>query len=398
LRVLTFTSLFPNAAQPSLGVFIYQRMTAFAAREGNSVEVIAPVPWVPSWVRARRWSVAQSIPTVESSGGLTVHHPRYPLLPKVSMPWHAWLMYRGSISLAKRLHAERPFDCVDGHFVYPDGKAALLIGNRLGVPTVISARGSDINLFPGFALIRPQIRRTLLRAAGCIAVCGALKTAMQEIAGERCEVRVIGNGVDPARFFPKDRAEARRQLGLQERGRIIVCVAALLPVKGHERLFKAFQRLTGIFSDAQLYLLGDGPLRSSLKKLAQSLQLGGRIHFAGACPNEGLRHWYSAADISCLTSSREGWPNVVLESLACGTPVVATRVWGTPEILKSPDIGILVEQDADSIATGLEQALQRRWDREKLVAYARSRDWSVVAQEIEAYFCEVLREGPGAKP
>jgi glycosyltransferase involved in cell wall biosynthesis len=299
-------------------------------------------------------------------------------------------MYQGTIRLARRLHVERPFDCIDGHFVYPDGKAALLVGEALGIPTVVSARGSDINLFPRFALIRPQIRSTLLRAAGRIAVCNSLKAEMQEIAGQDCDVRVIGNGVDPTRFFPGDRAQARHELGLPQRGRFIVCVAALQSVKGHERLFQALLRFGKNFADVQLHLLGDGPLRSRLEMRAQSLGLGARIHFGGACPNERLRHWYTAADVSCLASSREGWPNVVLESLACGTPVVATRVWGTPEILKSPDLGILVEQDADSIAAGLEHALERAWDQEKLVACARSRDWRVVGEEVELYLREVV--------
>ena len=121
MRVLTFTSLFPNTAQPNHGVFIYQRMAAFAAREGNSVEVIAPLPWTPGWVGGARRSIFRRVPEAEKIGSIPVHHPRYALLPKVSMPWHARLMYRGSIGLARRLHHERPFDCVDGHFVYPDG-------------------------------------------------------------------------------------------------------------------------------------------------------------------------------------------------------------------------------------------------------------------------------------
>lgn len=397
MRVLTFTSLFPNAARPNHGVFVYQRMAAFAAREGNSVEAIAPVPWAPPWFSGKDRSVFRHIPEMETIGSIPVHHPPYALLPKVSMPWHAWLMYRGSIGLAKRLHKERPFDCIDGHFVYPDGKAALLVGEALGIPTVVSARGSDINLYPRFRLIRPQIQHTVVQAAGRIAVCDALKEAMRDVAGGGSDIRVIGNGVDPARFFPSDRAEARRKLGLPEGGRVIVSVAALQPVKGHDRLFRALQRLTKTFPDVQLHLLGDGPLRSSLEKLAQSLLPGRQIHFRGACPNERLHDWYSAADVSCLASSREGWPNVVLESLACGTPVVATRVWGTPEILKSPDLGILVEQDTDSIAAGLEQALQRVWDRQKLVESARTRKWSVVGQEVEAYFREVLRAWPHTK-
>ena len=124
--------------------------------------------------------------------------------------------------------------------------------------------------------------------------------------------------------------------------------------------------------------------------LAASLGLQNLVHFAGAFPNERLREWYSAADVSCLASSRDGWPNVVLESLACGTPVVATRVWGTPEILTSPELGVLVEQSESAIAAGLEAALTRKWNRELLVRHARTREWSVVGREVDAYLKEVL--------
>ena len=135
-------------------------------------------------------------------------------------------------------------------------------------------------------------------------------------------------------------------------------------------------------------------LRPRLEQLTASLGLRDRVRFVGACPNARLREWYSAADASVLASSREGWPNVVLESLACGTPVVATRVWGTPEILRSPGLGLLVDRTPESLAQGLQAALAANWDAANLVNYARTRTWTVVAQELENYFCEILA-GPG---
>src|SRR5262249_41795206 len=287
--------------------------------------------------------------------------------PKVSMPIHGWLMFRGAFSLARRLHKEKPFDCIDGHYVYPDGKAALLLGKALGLPVIVSARGSDINLFPSFRLIRPQIRRTLREAAGRIAVSASLKQAMLNVAESECDIRVIGNGVDVARFFPVDPNEARQKLDIPLDAKVIVSVAALLPVKGHARLLHAFRTLTAKIPRLQFYLVGEGASRRELEALSASLGLTSAVHFVGSCPNERLLAWYSAANVSCLASSREGWPNVVLESLACGTPVVATRVWGTPEILHSPELGVLVEQDEASIAAGLETALRREWNRELLV-------------------------------
>src|SRR5262249_21150638 len=166
---------------------------------------------------------------------------------------------------------------------------------------------------------------------------------MLEIAEADCDIRVIGNGIDTARFFPVEKSEARKRLNLPGAARIVVCVAALLPVKGHERLLRAFKMLTGRFPNVHLYLVGEGPLRVELESQVSSLGLRGAVHLAGSCANERLRDWYSAADVSCLASVREGWPNVILESLGCGTAVVATRIWGTPEILTSGELGILVE-------------------------------------------------------
>ena len=390
MRVLTFTSLFPNSVQRNLGVFVYQRMAAFAAREGNSVEVIAPVPSFPALLGGGRWRDFRKIQEREKIGNITVHHPRYALMPGVSMPVHARLMYGGCVELAKKLHRENPFDCVDAHFFYPDGKAGLSIGQALGIPTIVSARGSDIHRFTQFLLIRPQIRKTLRTAAGRVAVSEALKTRMLEVAGAECEVCVIGNGVDPERFFRVERSAARKELALPQEGRIIVSVAALLPVKGQELLLRAFAQIARKFPDLQLYLIGEGESRRKLNQLASALQIRERVHLPGICPNERLRYWYSAADLSCLASSREGWPNVLLESLACGTPVVATRVWGTPEVLSSPEYGILVEQTEDSLASGIEAVLTRPWNRDALVTYARSREWSVVAREVEDYFKKVV--------
>src|SRR5262249_20093192 len=156
----------------------------------------------------------------------------------------------------------------DAHYVYPDGKAALLLGKALGLPVVVSARGSDIHLFPSFRLIRPQIRRTLREAAGRVAVSAALKQAMLEIAEADCEIRVIGNGVDALRFFPVDRREARQKLQIPLDAQVIVSVAALLPVKGHARLLHAFRTLKAKLPQVRLYLVGEGASRRELEALA----------------------------------------------------------------------------------------------------------------------------------
>ena len=385
MRVLTFTSLFPNAGQPLLGVFVQQRMNHFAERSGNQVTVVAPVAYFPSWLPLSRWNMMRRIPAREEIGGLQVYHPRYPLLPKISMPLQGYSMFAASFSLVRQLHQERAFDCIDAHYVYPDGFAAMLLGKRLRLPVIVSARGTDMNLFPSFRLIRPMIRRTLEQAAGTIGVCEALREAMVAMGAAESRSATIGNGIDLERFNPVDRQYARQRLGIAGDSEIIVSVGALIPRKGYQFLIPALAEISSKHPNLSLYIIGEGESRSELAGLAQAKSLQNRVFFVGSKPNEELKYWYSAANVSCLASSREGWANVLLESLACGTPVVATRVWGAPEVITSPELGVLVEQGVKPIADGLELALRKSWDREGLTRYAASRTWELVAAEVDQF-------------
>jgi teichuronic acid biosynthesis glycosyltransferase TuaC len=386
MRVLSFTTLFPNSADPTHAIFVYQRLAHFARRPGNELKVVAPIPYVPSSIRMGRYRALSGVPPREQFGGLSVWHPRYFLLPGISMPLHGLLMFLGSLSLVRRLHRETRFDCIDAHYIYPDGLAAVLLGKVLRLPVIVSGRGSDINLFPSFHLIRPMIRWTLRESTGIISVSQALKQAMVKLDTPAEKIQVIGNGVDLDRFQRVEPAVARRQLGLPEDAQILVAVGALRRVKGYQFLLPALAGIVPRHPKLRLYIVGEGDYRPKLEAVIRELGLQERVVLVGKRPNEELKNWYSAANLSCLVSSREGWANVLLESLACGTPVLATRVWGAPEVIISPELGVLVEQDVSSIANGLESALKKRWDPVVLVRHARSRTWDDVAAEIERYF------------
>src|SRR6185312_9513249 len=169
---------FPNQVEPANCVFIHQRMSHFARRLGNEVVAVAPIPHFPSslpWTKYRRLS---QVPYQEEIGNLITYYPRYLLIPKLTMPLHGWLMFAGSYALVRRLHREKKFDFIDAHYVYPDGFAAVLLGKVLGLPVIVSARGTDINLFPSLWSIRPMIRWTLRNVAGGISVCTPLQDAM----------------------------------------------------------------------------------------------------------------------------------------------------------------------------------------------------------------------------
>jgi teichuronic acid biosynthesis glycosyltransferase TuaC len=391
MRILTYTSLFPNSQKPLQGIFVLQRIGHLARLPGNRVCVVAPVPYFPRWLQGTRWQKEGQVPSHEVIDGLTVFHPRYPLLPKVSMPFHGLLMFLGSLLLVRRLHREWKFDCIDAHFVYPDGFAAVLLGRILGLPVAVSARGSDINFYPGFRTIRPLIRWTLHRAAGLIAVSTSLAEGMIRLGSRRSYVCVIGNGIDPTRFYPVDVGEARACLGLEPGQRLVLSVAALVPAKGLHFLIPAFAQVLSKFRDLRLYILGEGKERKRLESLISTYGLESSVFLQGSVPNDQLRYWYGAAELTCLVSSREGWPNVLQESLACGTPVLATRVWGTPEIVVSPVLGVLVDQDVAQIASALEQSLRKQWDRRAIAEHAANRTWHATATEASNFLHSIVR-------
>jgi teichuronic acid biosynthesis glycosyltransferase TuaC len=388
MRILTFSSLFPSSVEPSHGIFVYRRATHIAKIPGVELEAIAPVPFVPRSITARRWKKFSAIPESEKIGNVQVHHPRYPLLPKISMPLHGLLMFLGALRLARRLHRQNPFDCIDAHYVYPDGFAAVLLGKLLRIPVIVWALGTDINLFSSLRMIRPLIRWTLRNAAEVVTVSNALKARVLELGLPENKVRFIGNGVETELFRMLPREEARRALGIPEQAKVLVCVGALREAKGQQHIIAALAKLVSRHPELRLYLVGEGENRHNLERIIRQSSLKDRVVLAGARSNNEIPLWFNAADASILASSREGWPNVILESLACGTPVIATAVGQVPEILGAGDLGMLAEQDPVLLASAIETVLRRNWDRKSLERFAHARPWTAVAVEYE-----ILLEG-----
>jgi glycosyltransferase involved in cell wall biosynthesis len=213
---------------------------------------------------------------------------------------------------------------------------------------------------------------------------------MIELGARENKIQTIGNGVDTESFHILPREHARRVLGLPEGAPIVVSVASLREAKGHQHVIAALAKLVVRRPELRLYLVGDGSYRKDLENLIRDLSLQRHVILAGNRGAAEVPLWFNAADVSVLASSREGWPNVILESLACGTPVVATPVGQIPEILAPSGMGILSDQNPDSLARAIEDALNRNWDRESLSRFAHRRPWSLVAQEIEHYLAAVI--------
>lgn len=387
MHVLTLTSLFPNAEQPVHCVFVRARMEDFVRRNGHDWSVVAPVPYFPKLPVqvAGTYDKLARVPLFEEPRGYPVHHPRYTLVPKVGMRWHADAMLKGVRETVRRIHAECPIDVIDAHYVYPDGAAAVALGKELGIPVVVSARGTDLNLFPDFPAIRPKIEAALADADHLICVCEELREVAVRLGVPLIKTSVIGNGVDTTRFSPGPRDVARASLGLPEEGRILLSVGHLVERKGFHVVLPAFAALPD--PTAHLVLVGDGPERAALERQAHELGIEGRVTFAGARLNEELPDWYRAADVFVLASSREGWPNVLCEAQATGLPIVATSVWGIPSIVHDPSLGVLVhERTPEALAVGLATAWERDWDTDAIARVGQARTWAAVSDDLSQVF------------
>lgn len=375
IKLLVFSTVFPNAAQPHHGVFVRERMRGLPPEA--EVQVVAPTPWFP-FVSGLRPGFRPVVPREEIQDGVRVLHPKYLSIPGILKCLDGVFLFLSTLPALIRLRKSFPFEAIDAHFIYPEGLAAVLHGRVFRVPVLITLRGM-LPLLVRYRLRRPQLRFALKRAARLIAVSGSLERDARALGADR--VRVIENGIDPQLFAPIDRIEARRALGLPEDGPLLVSVGTLAPRKGFHLVMEA---MAGLRPDLRFAIVGgpgaEGAMESELRALAAKLGIEDRVIFAGPRGRSELAAWYSAADLFVLASGHEGCPNVVLEALACGTPVVATPVGNVPELVGQD--GIVVERQVPNLAAAIQEALSRDWDQDAIRARIEPRTWAAVGREV----------------
>ena len=371
MKILTFSTLYPNAARPIHGIFVETRLRQLLASGQIASKVVAPVPWFPSrhpWFGD--YALHACAPREEWRNGIEVLHPRYLLVPKIGMTAAPFLLAQAVRPAIARLAARYAFDLIDAHYFYPDGVAAVMLGRRLERPVVITARGSDINLIARHRLPRRMIQWAARQAAGVVTVSRALKDALVALGVPAESIQVLRNGVDLTLFSPVDRERVRQRLGMKQR--TLLSVGNLLAFKGHHIAIRALSLLP----DCELVIIGAGPERPALDALARQTGVGERVRFAGSIGQEQLREYYGAADALVLASSREGWANVLLEAMACGTPVVASDVGGASELVASPEAGLLTERAPEALARTLQRLFSNYPDRAATRRYAERFSWS----------------------
>lgn len=393
MKIVSFTTLWPNHQQPLHGLFVRERVKAISRL--CDVHVVAPVPWFPPirWFGQRYYNYSQ-IARSEQQDPLEVLHPRYLSIPKIAKSLEGLLMFRSLFTALQQMKQTFTFDLIDAHWAYPDGYAASRIARKLGIPYTLTVRGSDINVFAQEQGRGYFVRQGLLHAGCVICVSKELQERVNALGIPAEKLALIENGVDCQKFQRLPKEEARRRLQLPPDARIILSVGHLSELKGFHVLIEALMMLQITQKiAAPLYLVivgGDAQWAGYKQVLAQQIadnHLQDSVLLAGAKPPDELKYWYSAADLFCLASSREGCPNVILESFACGTPVVATPVGGIPQMIPTEDVGFLVERSPESFSRGIATALDRTWNHDRISQYVQSRySWESTAAQIYTIF------------
>lgn len=390
-RVLSISTLYPNAHTPRFGTFVARSLEALAARKDWDVTVINPIGIPP--VALGRYSPLAAAAQDGVEHGVTVHRPVFTLIPRLGARINPGVIVRKVLPLARRLHAEQPFDLVDAQFFYPDGPAAAAIAKALGLPCSIKARGSDISFWSTRPYALKQMLEAASRANGLLAVSQALANDMAALGMDARKIALHYTGLDRDRFRPLDHSGLRTALGqslgltLPENQPLFTSVGALIERKGQDLAISALAS----FPDAQLLLVGKGPEEQNLRNLARGLHLEERVHFLGSVDHDILPVILSASDAMVLPSANEGLANAWVEALACGTPLVINDAGGARELVTGPDAGLIVERTLEAVTQGMRHILDNPPDRAKVAAMADRFSWSENAAALAAYYDRLVR-------
>ena len=388
-RLLSISTLYPATGRPGFGRFVSRQMQALAERGDWEVTVVNPIGMPP--VPMKRYATLKGVPEVQEQGAVTIHHPRFLLIPGLSGPINPALIAHAVLPLAKRLHAEQPFDMIDAQFFYPDGPAAAKVARALEVPLAIKARGSDIHLWGQRSWPRRQMIEAARQSSVLLSVSQALANDMIALGMPADRIKVHYTGLDRSRFRPLERQAARQlvsalpSLQIWSEGRLLLCVGALIAIKGQALAIRA---MTLLPDDVRLAIAGTGADETVLKRLVQQLGLESRVHFLGSVEHDILPHLLCAADAMVLPSEREGLANAWIESLACGTPVVIPDIGGAREVVADVSAGRIAERTPEAIAEAVSELLQSPPTQDAVAVNAARFSWEANASALAAMYEE----------
>ncbi|MDZ7589013.1 MAG: glycosyltransferase [Parasphingorhabdus sp.] len=378
-------TLFPNSARPNFGIFVERQWAEIARSGGCDFTIVNPIGLPPGPLRRLSgYRDLAALPDEECWHGLAVNRPRFNIIPKFGGSRNPAAIVRAVLPLARRLHAERPFDAIHAEFLYPDAPAAMHLADALDIPFTAKARGADVHYWGKRRGCAAQLLAAGDAAAGLLAVSDALAEDLAALGIAREKIAVHYTGLDARKFHPRDRDRARSQLGLS--ASVILSVGALIPRKRHDLLIAALPRLP----QATLLIAGTGPDQTKLEAQAVALGVAERVLFLGSLAHDDLPDLYRAADVFALVSSSEGLANVWVESLACGTPIVISNAGGAAELVRNATAGVMIAPTADAVARAISNYLEHHSDPVMVANAVADFSWDRNGQQLVAFFQNVI--------
>lgn len=372
MRILLFSTLFPHRGEPTLGIFVENRLKNLLAQEKDiSATVIAPVPWFPFKGKIfGAYGRAARAETMETRDGLTIYHPRYLVIPKIGMLLTPFFLYWSAWRCLRRLKQQgNKFDLIDAHYLYPDAVSAARLAGKAGLPFVATARGSDVTQIGTMPKPRKRIVAAVNQAAHAITVSENLRRDLISMGIAASHISTLRNGVDLVRFHETERALGRRDVTTKH---VLLFAGWLIPRKRLDIVLEVTAKLPEVTT----VIVGDGPLMAECRARTTRLGIESRVVFAGQQQPTEMPKFFSMADVLLLPSDREGWANVLLEAMACGTPVVSRAIGGAPDLIKSDVAGRVVDSDQpEVIARAVKEVLDQPPARSRVRDYAARYDW-----------------------
>jgi teichuronic acid biosynthesis glycosyltransferase TuaC len=395
LRGLVVSRLYPRPLDPVLGIFVEEEVKELSRR--CQIKVMAPIPWFLPLKLFKKWYAYTRIPVHEIRRDIEVFRPRTIIFPK-NFPFSllGFSFYFSLLRCAKQIERGFPFNLIHAHTAYPDGFAAVMLGRALQRPVVMTLHGGDVTMYFKRYLWRKLGLWAVSNADRVIAVSDSLRNiVVGEYGVDGDKVTVIPNGVDVAKFAPMPRTKALERLGLEPETSRILYVGGIKRSKGIDYLLKAAKRLMETFHrPIEVLLIGEGGYEQGAKLLPEELGIANAVTFVGKRPNPEIPLWINACDLLVLPSLSEGFGVVLIEAMACGKPVVATRCGG-PEDIVNPDTGMLVPPgDEAALAEALQQVLSNghRFDPQKIRQHAVDKyAYDSVASRILDVYGTVVR-------
>lgn len=388
INSLLFSTLFPHGGEPSLGIFVENRLRHLVKDENVSAFVVAPVPWFPfksdifgAYGRSARAGYQ------EERHGVKVFHPRYLVIPKIGMLLTPFFLFLSAFLCIRKLKKQGyTFDLIDGHYLYPDGIVTHWLAKAFKVPYFVTARGSDVTQIGLMKTPARQIVKACTHSEKVITVSNNLKKDLVKMGVLEKHVETLRNGVDLALFQAGNREDARAALGLK--GPVLLFAGWLIPRKRVDLVLEVTKRVPSLTT----VIVGSGPLQDDLMQMVDDLGLSNRVLFLGQKRPDEMPALYNAADVLLLPSDREGWANVLLEAMACGTPVVSRDIGSAPDFITDSKVGQVVPSDrAEDLAEAVEICLKNSGDRNYVRKFAENFGWQETSHRQYQLFASAMQ-------